>query len=59
MKMNAQKEVKQKSNKMLVEGVDFYYNESGYFVFTESYLKQRGYCCKNRCKHCPYGIHSV
>jgi hypothetical protein len=58
MKMNAQKDAKQKSCKKLVEGVDFYYNEFGYFVFTESYLKQRGHCCKNNCKHCPYGIHN-
>lgn len=37
-----------------IEG-DFYYNEMGYRVFTEQYLSRRGYCCKNGCKHCPYG----
>ena len=36
------------------EGVHFYYTPEGYMVFTELYLKQRGYCCKNGCRHCPY-----
>jgi hypothetical protein len=35
---------------------DFYYSEEGYIVFTAKYLLQRGYCCKNGCKHCPYGF---
>ncbi|HYG39963.1 MAG TPA: DUF5522 domain-containing protein [Cytophagales bacterium] len=34
---------------------DFYINENGLMVFTEFYHKKRGYCCKNGCKHCPYG----
>ncbi|MCU0324132.1 MAG: DUF5522 domain-containing protein [Spirosomaceae bacterium] len=25
-------------------------------VFTEKYHKKRGYCCKNGCRHCPYGF---
>jgi uncharacterized protein (TIGR00290 family) len=25
-------------------------------VFTEAYHLKRGYCCKNRCRHCPYGF---
>lgn len=37
----------------LVEKVDFYI-ENGYYVFTEVYLKKRGYCCSNGCRHCPY-----
>ncbi len=32
-----------------------YYIENGFHVFTEQYHKKRGYCCKNNCKHCPYG----
>ena len=40
--------------KDLVEGVDFYYNEDGYKVFTEAYHLKRGYCCQSGCKHCPY-----
>jgi len=34
---------------------DYYVNEQGYRVFTEQYYLKRGYCCKNGCKHCPYG----
>lgn len=33
---------------------DDYYMEFGYCVFTEKYLKNRGYCCNNGCRHCPY-----
>lgn len=35
---------------------DFYLSEEGYLIFTEKYLLKRGYCCKNGCKHCPYGF---
>lgn len=37
----------------LVEGVD-YYMENGFRVMKEEYLKKRGYCCGNGCRHCPY-----
>jgi len=37
----------------LKEGADFYL-ENGYRVMTESYLVNRGYCCSNGCRHCPY-----
>ena len=36
-----------------MEGVD-YYVEGGLFVFTEHFLRKRGYCCENDCRHCPY-----
>ena len=39
----------------LIEGVD-YYVESGLFVFTAEYLRERGYCCTSGCRHCPYGF---
>lgn len=35
---------------------DFYLNEDGFMVFTEAYHLKRGYCCKNGCRHCPYGF---
>lgn len=35
---------------------DFYFNEDGLMVFTETYLRKRGFCCRNGCKHCPYGF---
>lgn len=31
-----------------------YYFENGFMVFTEAYHLQRGYCCGNGCRHCPY-----
>jgi len=43
-----------KKDRTIVEGKD-YYIEKGLYVFTEYYLKERGYCCKNQCRHCPYG----
>jgi hypothetical protein len=43
--------------KKLTEGVDFYWvnvDEYRFKVFTEKFLLERGYCCNNTCKHCPY-----
>jgi hypothetical protein len=37
-----------------LEGVHFYY-ENGRMVLTARYLLDRGYCCGNGCRHCPYG----
>ncbi|MEI8193817.1 MAG: DUF5522 domain-containing protein [Flavobacteriia bacterium] len=34
---------------------DYYISEEGFIVYTENYHQKRGYCCKNNCKHCPYG----
>ena len=42
----------------LMEGLD-YYMEKGYFVLTEHFLRKRGHCCGNRCRHCPYGHEAV
>lgn len=36
-----------------VEGVDYYF-ENRLMVLTEHFLKKRGYCCDNNCRHCPY-----
>lgn len=33
---------------------DFYKDENGRFVMTESFHIKRGSCCGSRCKHCPY-----
>ncbi len=44
-----------KAKPALVENVD-YYMENGFFVFTEKFHKDRGYCCKSGCRHCPYGF---
>lgn len=43
----------------LIEGVDYYFEEKDgvkFKIFTEHYLSKRAYCCKNRCRHCPYGF---
>jgi hypothetical protein len=33
---------------------DFYKDDNGKFVMTESYHIKRGICCGSKCKHCPY-----
>jgi hypothetical protein len=38
---------------------DYYTSKEGYLVFTEKYHLKRGYCCKNGCKHCPYGFNKT
>jgi len=45
-----------KANAKPIAGKDFYFNGQGLLVMTEQYLLKRGYCCKNGCKHCPYGF---
>jgi 2-iminoacetate synthase ThiH len=32
----------------------FFYEENGRKVMTEAYHINRGYCCGNRCRHCPF-----
>lgn len=39
---------------MLQENIDYYINQDGNWVFTEIYHLKRGYCCKNKCMHCPW-----
>jgi Family of unknown function (DUF5522) len=45
--------------KQLIEGVDFYYNEQGFVVLTEKYHLEKGVCCGNGCRHCPYNFINV
>jgi hypothetical protein len=28
--------------------------DTGLFVLTAAYLRDRGTCCGNQCRHCPY-----
>jgi Family of unknown function (DUF5522) len=44
--------------KSKLEPDDFYYSPEGFIIFTAKYLLKRGYCCKNGCKHCPYGYNT-
>ena len=39
---------------MFVEGIDYYIDDQGRYVFTEAAHLKRGYCCKNKCRHCPW-----
>ncbi|HAK76905.1 MAG TPA: hypothetical protein DCR35_17790 [Runella sp.] len=39
-----------------LEKEDYYTDENGFIVFTAAYHLKRGYCCKNGCRHCPYGF---
>jgi hypothetical protein len=45
--------------KALIEGTDFYYSESGLMVLTAKYHLDRGYCCGNGCRHCPFSYEKV
>jgi hypothetical protein len=45
--------------KKLVEGLDFYFDTTGYIVFTEHYHREKGTCCGNGCRHCPYAFINV
>lgn len=45
-------------SKQIVEGVDFYY-EDGYMVLTEKYHVDKGFCCGNGCRHCPFNYENV
>ena len=31
-----------------------YYLENGKIIFTEQYHIDRGFCCGNGCRHCPF-----
>ena len=37
-----------------IESEDFYYNEQGFIVLTAKYHLDRGHCCGNGCRHCPF-----
>ncbi len=45
--------------KQLIENEDFYYSEQGYMVMMEKYHLERGSCCGNGCRHCPYDYEQV
>ncbi len=41
------------------EADDYFFNDDGFVVFTAKYLLERGYCCGNGCKNCPYDYKAV
>ncbi|MET0635489.1 MAG: DUF5522 domain-containing protein [Chitinophagaceae bacterium] len=42
-----------------IEGTHYYYNAQGLIVLTETFHLQRGYCCGNGCRHCPFNFENV
>lgn len=49
--MEQDKKIKREKSKKLLPS---YYMEDNKVVFTEEFHLQRGYCCGNGCRHCPY-----
>jgi hypothetical protein len=45
--------------KELTEGIHYYINEEGFVVLTKQFHLEKGYCCGNGCKHCPYDYEAV
>ena len=39
--------------KEFIKDID-YYLEDGFVIFTEKYHLEKGECCGNDCRHCPY-----
>lgn len=46
-------------NEEFIEGIHFYFDPSGLMVLTEKYHLERGYCCGNGCRHCPFNYENV
>ncbi len=43
----------------MIEGVHYYIDPKGKWVFTEAYHEARGYCCGEACKLCPFDYDAV
>ena len=43
----------------MIEGEDYYIDESGFTVFTEKFHLDKGFCCGNGCRHCPFAFEAV
>jgi hypothetical protein len=52
-------ELRQTKNKKMIEGIHYYIEVDGKWVFTETHHKDRGYCCGNACRHCPFKYEAV
>lgn len=46
----------QQSGSAFEQGIEYYINDVGNWVFTAYYHLKKGYCCTNGCLHCPYGF---
>ncbi|RYY16175.1 MAG: hypothetical protein EOO04_27400 [Chitinophagaceae bacterium] len=38
----------------MTEGPDYYFTDEGLMVMTKAYHLERGFCCGNGCRHCPF-----
>lgn len=47
---NKKNKEREESKKLLL----LFYTENDRVVFTEQFHIQRGHCCGNGCRHCPY-----
>lgn len=56
---SSQKPEDDRMSRLGLEQGDYYFSPEGFLVFTEQYHRKRGYCCGNRCRHCPYGHEAV
>ena len=43
----------------LKEGEDYYLDENGLMVLTAKFHLDKGFCCGNGCRHCPYDYLNV
>ena len=43
----------------MFEGLHYYIDPKGKWVFTAAYHEGRGYCCGEACKHCPFDYDAV
>ena len=56
--MQWETETETETEQTFVEGIDFYFDE-GMMVLTRKYLLDRGTCCDNNCRHCPFSTASA
>jgi hypothetical protein len=50
-------EVRAAHDAAVARGQDGYVDPlSGFFVFTSTFLRDRGSCCGSGCRHCPYPL---
>ena len=58
--MRKEKEaLRQTKIKKVIEGIQYYIDVDGKWVFTEVHHKERGYWCGNACRHCPFNYEAV
>ncbi|GBB86501.1 hypothetical protein RclHR1_12920008 [Rhizophagus clarus] len=49
------------AHKLAIQNNQHFYIDpvTGYKVMTELHHKSRGYCCGNKCRHCPFNHENV